>query len=169
MLFGSPWVEESNAAIVEVEGDGGTCIGYYGLPRVRMAADILDNEGGADGAITQQHRCVGIVRCDDKRSLYRHIIIDIRPTASGMNIITIASQIGHVSRLQIIGQTEVETPQLAPEPFVVHTYLCVGIVRAVFVDDIAHEAVVGRRLYAETPTVAYAPQPYPSPFTVHSS
>ena len=158
MLPGTFWVEKDDTAVVEVEGDCGSVHSEDFPPCLCMLADVINHKHGMTAACLTDCLQVGIGRGENKRRSDECGVMrdEFCLLASCLQVFLIAKEVNDAIRLQVIGQTEEELSFLPSEPFVMLTQSCIGIVWPVFIDDIAHEAIVGGRLNAKSPTMADA-------------
>ena len=156
-LFGALGIEEDDATVVEVEGDGGARVGKECVPCGALLSNAFDGDccrqmlcwqgGDVGGRCEYELRMLVVVR----------FMADDCASASSPQVVAIAQQVEDDGGLQVVGQTEIETAKAPPLPGVALADGLVGIVWPMLIDHISHEAIVGGRLYAESPTVADAP------------
>ena len=162
-MSGSLGIEEGDATIVEVEGDGDALTTAYSAPGIRAMADVLDHKYGIRAAAVEQLANAGRSGGEDegRRVSGRELMANDGLAASCPEVFIVAQQINYRPGLQVVGQAEIQPSQLTTQGAVIESCLPISIVWPMLIDHISHKAIVGGRLYAETPTVAYAPQPYP--------
>ena len=155
-------IEEGDAAVIEVEADADAGVGHDGAPLAAVAPQVADHQHRAlRGPLEQRRQTVG----------YRHHgqvvdpsgwqrLHDVGTPATGLQPGSEAGAVDDDTGLQMVGQPQAEAPHPARQPVVgVGLQRVVGIVGPVLIDDVAHEAIVGGRLYAEAAAMPYAAQP----------
>ncbi len=174
-------VEECHAAIVEVEAHAcaSACEQILPCPGCQAAAPyVLDNHYrvapgtrshaehklAASLACGHSHhlRCAAFHRADCVAHTLQH-----SGTASAchisLNHLVAVGEINPCGSLRVVGHAQIELGHLASAPPYMRKLAPqprVGIVRIVFVYDIAYEAVGRRRLHAKPPAIRQAAHPH---------